>query len=116
EKNVLSALQVLLREDPSLYLSTDPDSGQTLLSGMGELHLEIACDRLIHDLKAKASVGKIEISYREAVQAASGPCEFSVDREIAGKRSRATCTAEVEPQPSDDIGRPADEHWITLED
>jgi elongation factor G len=118
EKNVLNALQILLREDPSLHLSTDPESGQTLLSGMGELHLDIACDRLIRDLKAKASVGKIEISYREAVLAASGRCEFSVDREIAGKRSRAACTVEVGPLASDDAtadGR-ADEHWVKMED
>jgi elongation factor G len=71
---------------------------------------------LIRDLKAKASVGKIEISYREAVQTPSGRCEFLVDREIAGKRSRAACAAEVEPQVSDATDGQADEHWLKMGD
>ncbi|KAL8686117.1 MAG: hypothetical protein Q9218_007336 [Villophora microphyllina] len=94
-KAVGSALSLLIREDPSLQLSEDEESGQTLLSGMGEFHLEIAADRLIKDLKAKASVGKIEIAYREALLSSSQPQQTFVDREIAGKRVKAGCTATV---------------------
>jgi elongation factor G len=97
EKQVSSALEILLREDPSLHVTTDPESGQTLLSGMGELHLEIACDRLIHDLKAKATIGNIEIGYREAISVKSSPFLSKVDREVGGKYLKATCLAEVEP-------------------
>lgn len=97
EKPVADALALLLREDPSLQLSVDEDSGQTLLSGMGELHLEIARDRLIQDLKAKATMGKIEIGYRECILAAAGPETVLFDRETAGRRGKAGCTASISP-------------------
>ncbi|TGZ83190.1 P-loop containing nucleoside triphosphate hydrolase protein [Ascodesmis nigricans] len=71
QKQLDEALAILLREDPSLNVSTDPDSGQTLLSGMGELHLEIATDRLTKDLKAKADMGRILIAFRESLMEAS---------------------------------------------
>lgn len=67
-KGMQEALDILLKEDPSLHVTHDEDSGQTLLSGMGELHLEIARDRLIDDLKAKVEVGKIMVSYNETIQ------------------------------------------------
>ncbi|KAI4172350.1 MAG: hypothetical protein LQ343_003609 [Gyalolechia ehrenbergii] len=97
EKAVKNALALLLREDPSLHLSMDEESGQTLLSGMGEFHLEIAADRLTKDLKAKASMGKIEIAYREALLFSSEPQKGLVDRDIAGKKAKAGCTATVRP-------------------
>ncbi|KAL8732275.1 MAG: hypothetical protein Q9166_002847 [cf. Caloplaca sp. 2 TL-2023] len=96
-KAVNNTLSLLIREDPSLQLSVDEDSGQTLLSGMGEFHLEIAADRLIKDLKAKASMGKIEIAYREALLFPSQPQKALVNREIAGKKAKASCTATVRP-------------------
>ncbi|RPB18353.1 P-loop containing nucleoside triphosphate hydrolase protein [Terfezia boudieri ATCC MYA-4762] len=96
QKHLEEVLQILLREDPSLHVSVDPDSGQTLLSGMGELHLEIARDRLVNDLKAKADMGKINIGYRETVTGPLGPVVRKVyDREIAGRRSAAAISAAV---------------------
>ncbi|KAL8707419.1 MAG: hypothetical protein Q9225_007758, partial [Loekoesia sp. 1 TL-2023] len=103
ERAVKNALDILLREDPSLQLSVDEESGQTLLSGMGEFHLEIAADRLTKDLKAKASMGKIEIAYREALLFPSEPQKALLDREIAGKRGKAGCTASVQPLIEDEI-------------
>lgn len=97
EKHIADTLALLLREDPSLHVSVDTESGQTHLSGMGELHLEIARDRLINDFKAKASIGKIQIGYREAVLGQSARCTEHLDREVAGKQARATCTAIVFP-------------------
>ncbi|KAK3077331.1 hypothetical protein LTS18_010559 [Coniosporium uncinatum] len=97
EKNVYDTLNLLLREDPSLHLAQDPESGQTHLSGMGELHLEIARDRLIQDFKAKATIGKIEIGYREHLLGVSPTITEKVDREIAGKITRASCTIAVTP-------------------
>ncbi|KAL4788103.1 P-loop containing nucleoside triphosphate hydrolase protein [Aspergillus varians] len=96
EKRMHESLGLLLREDPSLHVHIDEDSGQTLLSGMGELHLEIARDRLINDLKAKASMGRIEIGYRECPLGISGPVTKVFDREIAGRKGKAGCTALVE--------------------
>jgi elongation factor G len=97
EKNVEQILSLLLREDPSLHVSIDNESGQMLLSGMGELHLEIARDRLVNDFKAKASMGSIEISYRECVLSTSTPAHFLFDRDIAGKKGKAGCSASVSP-------------------
>lgn len=95
EKHVREALEILLREDPSLQLTIDEDSGQTHLSGMGELHLEIARDRLIKDLKANAHMGDIEISYRERVTAAASEKNSIFSKEIAGQIAKAGCTAHV---------------------
>ena len=98
EKNVADILALLLREDPSLHVNVDEESGQMLLSGMGELHLEITRDRLVNDFKAKATMGNIEISYRECVigsRTASHRIVF--DREIAGKKGRAGCAASIGP-------------------
>lgn len=102
QRSVKNALDLLIREDPSLQLSVDEESGQTLLSGMGEFHLEIAGDRLIKDLKAKAAMGRIEIAYREALLFPSEPKTMSIDREVAGKRARAGCTAAVRSLTEDD--------------
>ncbi|KAF4632445.1 hypothetical protein G7Y89_g5686 [Cudoniella acicularis] len=97
EKNVHEVLQMLLREDPSLHVNVDEESGQMLLSGMGELHLEIARDRLVNDFKAKAIMGNIEISYRESVLSPTAPHQYMFDRDVAGKKGRAGCKASVEP-------------------
>lgn len=60
-------IKILLREDPSLHQSVDDETGQTVLSGMGELHLEIVGDRLVRDLKAKAQMGKVVVTYKETL-------------------------------------------------
>ncbi|KAL9128538.1 MAG: hypothetical protein Q9217_002803 [Psora testacea] len=101
EKGVKTALELLVREDPSLQVTEDEDSGQTLLSGMGEFHLEIAQDRLVNDLKAKASMGTIEIAYREAILEASPSDIYVFDREQGGRQGRAFCMAKVEPLADD---------------
>ncbi|KAJ5223526.1 Ribosome-releasing factor 2 [Penicillium chermesinum] len=115
EKRMQESLSFLLREDPSLHVSVDEESGQTLLSGMGELHLEIARDRLINDLKAKASMGRIEIGYRESGLGASNAITKIFDNEIAGRRGKAGCTASVEPADGKDVTDLADEHTILAE-
>ncbi|OJD36064.1 elongation factor g [Diplodia corticola] len=117
ERHLSETLAVLLREDPSLSVTVDLESGQTQLAGMGELHLEIACDRLLNDFKAKASTGSIEISYREAVTTASGPSTEFFSREVSGKAARAGCTASVSPLDAsevDNVDGEEDPHTTTL--
>ncbi|PQE29330.1 putative elongation factor G protein [Rutstroemia sp. NJR-2017a WRK4] len=99
EKNVAETLQLLLREDPSLHVNVDEETGQMQLSGMGELHLEIARDRLVNDFKAKATMGNIEISYRECLLSPTSAHRHVFDREIAGKKSKAGCEASISPEP-----------------
>lgn len=110
EKSVRNALDYLVREDPSLQVTQDEESGQTLLSGMGEFHLQIAQDRLINDLKAKANLGKIEIAYREAILEPSRPDIYVFDREQGGKQGRAFCVATVEPLYEDFATRDLNEY------
>ncbi|KAK5780723.1 mitochondrial elongation factor MEF2 PWA37_003374 [Arxiozyma heterogenica] len=64
-------LKQLITEDPSLQLSKDNETGQTILSGMGELHLEIASDRLINGMGAKVHLGKLSVSYKESLKTAT---------------------------------------------
>jgi len=63
------ALQRLAKEDPSFRLSSDPESGQTIIAGMGELHLEIIVDRMKREFKVDANVGKPMVAYRETIRA-----------------------------------------------
>ncbi|KAK5695669.1 Ribosome-releasing factor 2, mitochondrial [Elasticomyces elasticus] len=105
EGHIRESLEVLLREDPSLAVTVDEESGQTLLSGMGELHLEIARDRLVNDLRAKARIGGIEIGYREAITTGSGTVEEVYDREVGGKSSKGGCEVIVEPMVEELEGR-----------
>lgn len=68
-----ASLDILLKEDPSLKLSFDEESGQSILSGMGELHLEITKDRLINDMKVKADIGDVRVTYKETIMKNVGP-------------------------------------------
>ena len=63
------ALQRLAKEDPSFRVSTDQESGQTIIAGMGELHLEIIVDRMKREFKVEANVGKPQVAYRETIRA-----------------------------------------------
>ncbi|KAL1796396.1 hypothetical protein ACET3X_004936 [Alternaria dauci] len=105
QKHVQESLDILLREDPSLHLSVDEESGQTHLAGMGDLHLEIARDRLLNDFKAKARIGKIEIGYRETIttMTATEPFTYTLDKPIAGKQTKASITASVESAEEGDL-------------
>ena len=62
-----ASLQKLTLEDPSFKVRTDEETGQTIISGMGELHLEIIVDRLLREFKVEASVGKPQVAYRETI-------------------------------------------------
>jgi elongation factor G len=96
QKKLEEGLEALLREDPSCKLSTDPETGQTLLSGMGELHLDILVDRLLKEHKASANVGKPQVSYRESLQAnAKGEARF--ERLVGATNEWAKVSVELEP-------------------
>ncbi|KAI0225190.1 Ribosome-releasing factor 2, mitochondrial [Massospora cicadina] len=96
EPALQEALQNLVLEDPSLQVQRDPDSGQTLLSGMGELHLEVVKDRLRNDLRVKAEMGKVVIAYREAF-VAEGATTHTFQGSLLGKPAKASLTLRVGP-------------------
>jgi elongation factor G len=95
-KGVSDALHQLLREDPSLSVSIDDESGQLLLSGMGELHLEISRDKLVRQFGAKCEMGKVRVSYRETLAVdAFSMVEKVYERELNGKTTKVGVTVEV---------------------
>ncbi|XP_071844471.1 ribosome-releasing factor 2, mitochondrial-like isoform X2 [Apostichopus japonicus] len=90
------ALQILQHEDPSLHVRTDPDTGQTVLSGMGELHLEIIRDRIQKEYRIEAELGPLQIAYRECIHG-SATQSATLDRVIGDRQHRAIVTVSVEP-------------------
>ncbi len=93
-----AALQTLAAEDPTCVIRVDPETGQTILSGMGELHLEILVDRLRREHRVEASTGKPMVSYYETVTGA-GTGDYTFDREIGGKHLFARVVVEVASRP-----------------
>ena len=90
------AMDRLQREDPSFHVSIDPDSGQTLISGMGELHLDVLVDRLLREYRVGANVGKPQVAYRETISKRVVKT-FEYDREIGSKRQYARLVLELVP-------------------
>ncbi len=96
QEKMVQALERLQKEDPSCRVRTDQETAQMLLSGMGELHLEILVDRLLREFKVSANVGKPQVSYRETItNVVSGQGTFQ--REIAGKNNYAAVQLEISP-------------------
>ena len=91
---LVEAMNQLAAEDPTCQVRTDAETGQTILSGMGELHLEILVDRLRREFKCAANTGRPMVSYYETVTG-SGTSTYEFDRELGGKRHYAKLTIEV---------------------
>lgn len=98
KKNLEVGLESLLREDPSCKVHEDLDTGQTLLSGMGELHLEILVDRLLREFKAQANIGQPQVSYREALTAPV-KAKTRFERLIGAVTEWAECEVKLSPMP-----------------
>ncbi len=95
EKLALS-LQRLATEDPSFRVKSDEETGQTLISGMGELHLEIIVDRLLREHKVDANVGSPQVAYKETISKKS-KAEGKFIRQTGGKGQYGHCVIEIEP-------------------
>jgi elongation factor G len=92
------ALGRLAQEDPTFKVHTDPDSGQTIISGMGELHLEIIVDRMMREYKVEANVGKPQVAYRETIRKHS-EAEGKYIRQTGGKGQYGHAKIKLDPQP-----------------
>jgi elongation factor G len=92
------AIQKLVSEDPTLRVNTDPETGQTILSGMGELHLEIIIDRMKREFNVEANVGKPQVAYRETIRA-SAEAEEKYVRQTGGRGQYGHVKLRVEPAP-----------------
>ncbi len=93
------AIGKLVQEDPTLRVATDPDTGQTILSGMGELHLEIIVDRMQREFGVGANVGKPQVAYRETIRAAS-EAEGRFIRQTGGHGQYGHVKIRMEPLPT----------------
>lgn len=91
------ALQKLAEEDPTFRVKTDHETGQTIISGMGELHLDIIVDRMLREFKVKCAVGKPQVAYRETLKKAV-KAEGKFIRQSGGKGQYGHCWLEIIPQ------------------
>ncbi len=92
------ALQKLAEEDPTFRCYTDEETGQTIIAGMGELHLEIIVDRLLREFKVEANVGKPQVAYRETIRSeASSDTKYA--RQSGGKGQYGHVKIKIEPNP-----------------
>src|SRR5947209_2593104 len=96
------AINKLVSEDPTLQVATDPETGQTILSGMGELHLEIIVDRMQREFNVGANVGKPQVAYRETIRQ---PAEYDYThkKQTGGSGQYARVKLRVEPDPEKDF-------------
>ena len=93
---LVESMKALAAEDPTCQFREDEETGQTILSGMGELHLEILVDRLKREFKCAANTGKPMVSYVETITAPA-QTSFTFDRELGGKRHAVTLTLSLKP-------------------
>jgi elongation factor G len=96
------AINKLATEDPTLHVSTDPETGQTILAGMGELHLEIIVDRMQREFNVGANVGKPQVAYRETIRQ-SAEYDYTHKKQTGGSGQYARVKLRVAPDPEKDF-------------
>ena len=94
------ALNRLAQEDPSFRVKTDQESGQTIISGMGELHLEILVDRMRREFGVEATVGKPQVAYRETIRKVCEEIEGKFVKQSGGRGQYGHVVLKIEPQPA----------------
>lgn len=97
QEKMALALQKLAEEDPTFRTYTDQETGQTIIAGMGELHLEIIVDRLLREFKVEANVGNPQVAYKETIRK-SVKSEGKYIRQSGGKGQYGHCWIEIEPK------------------
>ena len=93
------ALTALSEEDPTFRVRTDADTAQTIIAGMGELHLDVLIDRMLREFKVQANVGKPQVAYRETLSALVADHTYVHKKQTGGSGQFAVVTATVEPNP-----------------
>lgn len=95
------AIQRLAEEDPSFQVKTDEDTGQTIISGMGELHLDVLVDRMKREFKVEANVGKPQVAYRETLRKKVEKVDYTHKKQTGGSGQFAKVQVDVEPLEGD---------------
>ncbi len=98
QDKMAKALYALSEEDPTFRVRTDEETGQTIIAGMGELHLEVLVDRMLREFKVDASVGKPQVAYRETITAPALNVTYTHKKQTGGSGQFAEVTIDLEPQ------------------
>jgi elongation factor G len=99
-----TAIQRLAEEDPTFQVRTDEETGQTIIAGMGELHLDILVDRMKREFKVEANVGKPQVAYRETVRKKVEKVEYTHKKQTGGSGQFAKVLIDIEPSGGDGGG------------
>jgi elongation factor G len=94
------AIQRLAEEDPTFRVHTDEETGQTIIAGMGELHLEVMIDRMRREFKVEANIGKPQVAYRETLRRTVEKSEYTHKKQSGGSGQYAKIIIQVEPLPA----------------
>ena len=94
------AIQRLAEEDPTFHVKSDEETGQTIISGMGELHLEILVDRMRREFKVEANVGKPQVAYRESLKKPVDRYDYTHKKQSGGSGQFAKVQIAIEPLPT----------------
>ena len=94
-----TAIQKLAEEDPTFRVSNDEETGQTVISGMGELHLEILVDRMKREFRVEANIGKPQVAYRETIRRTVEKVEYTHKKQTGGSGQYARVIVKLEPLP-----------------
>ena len=97
-----NALSRLAQEDPSFRVKTDEESGQTIISGMGELHLDIIVDRMKREFNVEANVGKPQVAYRETIRSSDVKSDYKHAKQSGGKGQYGHVVIELSPLSAED--------------
>ena len=97
------AIQRLSEEDPTFHVNTDEETGQTIIAGMGELHLEILVDRMRREFKVEANVGKPQVAYRETLRKPVARHDYTHKKQTGGSGQFAKIQIAVEPLPTGQV-------------
>jgi elongation factor G len=115
QEKLSTALQKLAEEDPTFTVRTDEETGQTLIGGMGELHLEIIVDRMMREFKVEANVGRPQVAYREMVKRKVEKVDLKYARQTGGRGQYGHVVIDVEPLTEDlkaELELEADDHYV----
>ena len=101
QEKLSTAIQKLAEEDPTFRVRTDEDTGQTIIQGMGELHLEILVDRMKREFRVEANIGKPQVAYRETIRRTVEKVEYTHKKQTGGSGQYASVVITLGPLPLD---------------
>jgi elongation factor G len=104
QEKLSMAIQRLAEEDPTFQVAQDDETGQTIISGMGELHLEVLVNRMKSDFKVEANIGKPQVAYRETIRRAVDKYEYTHKKQTGGSGQFARVIIKLEPMEKNEEG------------